>query len=83
VARARRRARTVVGAKPANKLLVKRGKAGLKEGLETAVVAAAGGAALKVAANAGRKVTEKGNSEEALALGGEGFRLFSGLVIVQ
>jgi hypothetical protein len=57
--RARRRARKVVGAKPAKKLLVKRGKAGLKEGLETAVVAAAGGAALKAAANVGRKVTEK------------------------
>jgi hypothetical protein len=46
---ARRRARKVVGAKPAKKLLVKRGQAGLKEGPETAAVAAAGGAALKVA----------------------------------
>ena len=58
--RARRRARKVVGAKPAKKMLVKRGKAGLKEGLETAAVAAAGGAALKVASKLGRKVTEKG-----------------------
>jgi hypothetical protein len=57
--RARRRARKVVGAKPAKKMLVKRGKAGLKEGLETAAVAAAGGAALKVASKLGRKVTEK------------------------
>jgi hypothetical protein len=57
--RARRRARKVVGAKPARKMLVKRGKAGLKEGLETAAVAAASGAALKVAGKVGRKVTEK------------------------
>lgn len=56
---ARRRARKVVGAKPAKKLLVKRGQAGLKEGLETAAVAAAGGAALKVAGKLGRKVTER------------------------
>ncbi|MBA3443245.1 MAG: hypothetical protein H0T58_00080 [Gemmatimonadales bacterium] len=56
---ARRRARKVVGAKPARKMLVKRGRAGLKEGLETAAVAAAGGAALKVASKLGRKVTEK------------------------
>lgn len=56
---ARRRARKVVGAKPAKKMLVKPGKAGLKEGLETAAVAAAGGAALKVAGKLGRKVTEK------------------------
>jgi hypothetical protein len=56
---ARRRARKLTGAKPAKKMLVKRGKAGLKEGLETAAVAAAGGAALKVASKLGRKVTEK------------------------
>lgn len=56
---ARRRARKVVGAKPARKMLVKRGRAGLKEGLETAAVAAAGGAALKVAGKLGRKVTDK------------------------
>jgi hypothetical protein len=56
---ARRRARKVVGAKPSKKVLVKRGQAGLKEGLETAAVAAAGGAALKVAGKLGRKVTER------------------------
>jgi hypothetical protein len=56
---ARRRARKLVGAKPAKKLLVKPGQAGLKEGLETAAVAAAGGAALKVASQLGRKVSEK------------------------
>jgi hypothetical protein len=69
---ARRRARKVVGAKPARKLLIKRGRAGLKEGLETAAVAAAGGAALKVAGKLGRKVSERvkeavetGNEDEA------------------
>jgi hypothetical protein len=56
---ARRRAQKVVGAKPSKKVLVKRGQAGLKEGLETAAVAAAGGAALKVASKLGRKVTER------------------------
>jgi hypothetical protein len=56
---ARRRARKLVGAKPSKKLLVKRGQAGLKEGLETAAVAAAGGAALKVAGKLGRKVSER------------------------
>ena len=56
---ARRRARKVVGAKPARKLLVKRGQAGVKEGLQTAAVATASGAALKVAGKVGRKVTEK------------------------
>ena len=56
---ARRRARKVVGVKPSKKMLVKRGQAGLKEGLETAAVAAAGGAALKVAGKLGRKVTER------------------------
>jgi hypothetical protein len=56
---ARRRARKVVGAKPAKKMLVKPRNAGLKEGLETAAVAAAGGAALKVAGKLGRKVTAK------------------------
>ncbi|HEV8454560.1 MAG TPA: hypothetical protein VGQ24_06695 [Gemmatimonadales bacterium] len=57
--RARRRARKLVGAKPAKKMLVRPGKAGLKEGLETAAVAAAGGAVLKAAGKLGRKVTEK------------------------
>ncbi len=56
---ARRRARKVVGVKPSRKLLVKPGKAGLKEGLETAAVAAAGGVALKAVGNLGRKVTER------------------------
>ena len=56
---ARRRARKVVGVKPSKKMLVKRGQAGLKEGLGTAAVAAAGGAALKVAGKLGRKVTER------------------------
>jgi hypothetical protein len=56
---ARRRARKVTGAKPAKKLLVTPAKAGLKEGLETAAVAAASGAALKVAGKLGRKVTAK------------------------
>lgn len=52
---ARRRARKVTGAKPAKSLLVKPGKATLKEGLETAVVAAASGAALKVAGKLGER----------------------------
>jgi hypothetical protein len=56
---ARRRARKVVGVKPSKKVLVKRGQAGLKEGLGTAAVAAASGAALKVAGKVGRKVTER------------------------
>ena len=47
--KARRRARKVVGAKPAKKLLVKRGKVGVKKGLETVAAAAASGAVLKVA----------------------------------
>ena len=57
--KARRRARKVVGVKPAKKMIVSRGKAGLKEGLETAAVAAVSGAALKVAGKVGQKVTEK------------------------
>jgi hypothetical protein len=56
---ARRRARKVTGAKPAKKLLVTPARAGVKEGLETAAVAAASGAALKVAGKLGRKVTAK------------------------
>jgi len=56
---ARRRARKVAGAKPARKMLVKRGSAGVKQGLETAAVAAAGGAALKVAGKLSRKVAER------------------------
>lgn len=58
-AKARRRARKVVGVKPSKKMLIKRGQAGLKEGLETAAVAAAGGAALKVASKLGRRVSER------------------------
>ncbi len=56
---ARRRARKVVGVKPSRKLLVKPGNAGLKEGLETAAVAAAGGAALKAVSKLGRKVSDR------------------------
>jgi len=56
---ARRRARKVVGAKPARKMLVKPGKVGVKKGLETAAAAAASGAALKVAGKLGRKVSER------------------------
>lgn len=56
---ARRRARKVVGVKPLKKLVVKPGKAGLKEGLETAAVAAAGGAALKAVGKLGRKVSAR------------------------
>jgi hypothetical protein len=56
---ARRRARKVVGVKPSKKLLVKPGKPGLKEGVETAAVAAAGGAALKAVGKLGRKVSER------------------------
>ena len=56
---ARRRAQKVTGAKPAKKLLVKPGNAGLKEGLETAAVAAASGAALKPVTKLGRKVSAK------------------------
>lgn len=54
-----RRARKLVGAKPAKKMLVKRGNVGVKKGLETAAVAVASGAALKVAGKVGRKVTER------------------------
>ena len=57
--RARRRARKMVGAKPAKKMLITRAKGGLKKGLETAAVAAASGAALKAASKLGRRVTEK------------------------
>ena len=57
--KARRRARQVVGAKPAKKMLVKPGRIGVKKGLETAAVAAASGAALKVAGKLGRKVSER------------------------
>jgi hypothetical protein len=57
--KARRRARKMVGAKPVKRIVVRRGKAGLKEGLETAAVAAASGAALKVATKLGQKVTDK------------------------
>ena len=55
---ARRRARKVAGAKPAKKMLVKRGKVGVK-GLEAAAVAAVSGTAVKVAGKLGRKVTER------------------------
>ncbi|HET6797537.1 MAG TPA: hypothetical protein VFH40_10295 [Gemmatimonadales bacterium] len=56
--KARRRARKVVGAKPV-KRIVRAGKTGLKEGLETAAVAAASTAALKVASKLGQKVTDR------------------------
>jgi hypothetical protein len=49
----------VVGVKPLKKLVVKPGKAGLKGGLETAAVAAAGGAALKAVGKLGRKVSAR------------------------
>jgi len=62
-----RRARKIVGAKPAKKMLVKSGKAGMKEALGTAAAAAASGAALKVAAKVGRKLTERVN--EAVGAG--------------
>ncbi|HEX6407362.1 MAG TPA: hypothetical protein VFZ90_09245 [Gemmatimonadales bacterium] len=58
-AKARRRARKIVGAKPSKKLLVKAGKVGVKETLGTAAAAAASGAALKVASKVGRKLTER------------------------
>ena len=58
-AKARRRARKVVGAKPSKKLLVKAAKVGVKETLGTAAAAAATGAALKVATKVGRKLTER------------------------
>lgn len=54
-----RRARKIVGAKPAKKMLVKSGKAGMKEALGTVAAAAASGAALKVASKVGRKLTER------------------------
>jgi len=54
-----RRARKLVGAKPAKKMLVKSGKGGAKEALGTAAAAAATGAALKVAGKVGRKLTER------------------------
>src|SRR6478609_3077009 len=62
-----RRARKIVGAKPAKKMLVKSGKAGMKEALGTAAAAAASGAALKVASKVGRKLTERVN--EAVGVG--------------
>jgi hypothetical protein len=68
---ARRRARKVVGAKPAKKMLVKPGKVGVKKGLETAAAAAASGAALKVASKLGRKVTERVG--EAVGVGTHGY----------
>ncbi len=57
--KARRRAQKIVGAKPARKMLVKPGKVGVKEGLETAAAAVATGAAAKLAGKVGRKVTER------------------------
>lgn len=56
---ARRRARKVVGVKPSKKLLVKPGNAGITEGLGTAAVAVAGGAALKAVGKLGRKVADR------------------------
>jgi hypothetical protein len=58
-AKARRRARKVVGAKPSKKLLVKAAKVGLKETLGTAAATAATGVALKAAGKVGRKITER------------------------
>jgi hypothetical protein len=57
--KARRRARKVVGAKPAKRMLVKAGRVGAKETLGTVAAAAASGAALKVAGKVGRKITER------------------------
>ena len=57
--RARRRARKLVGAKPAKKILVKPGKVGVKKGVEAAVLTAATGAAATVASKLGRKVSER------------------------
>ena len=57
--KARRRARKVVGAKPAKRMLVKAGKVGVKETLGTVAATAATGAALKVAGKVGRKITER------------------------
>ncbi len=65
--KARRRARKIVGARPSKKMLVKAGKAGVKEALGTAAAAAATGAALKVAGKVGRKITERVN--EAVGVG--------------
>jgi hypothetical protein len=62
-------ARRATGVKPSKKLVVKPGKAGLKEGLETAAVAAAGGAALKAVGKLGRKVADR--IEEAQEAGKE------------
>lgn len=57
--KARRRARKVVGARPAKRMLIKAGKVGKKETLGTIAAAAASGAALKVAGKVGRKITER------------------------
>jgi hypothetical protein len=57
--KARRRARKIVGAKPAKKMLVKAGQVGIKETLGTAAATAATGAALKVAGKVGRKISER------------------------
>ena len=57
--KARRRARKIVGAKPAKKVLVKAAQFGKKETLGTVAAAAASGAALKVAGKVGRKITER------------------------
>jgi hypothetical protein len=57
--KARRRARKIVGAKPAKKVLVKAAQVGKKETLGTVAAAAASGAALKVAGKVGRKITER------------------------
>ena len=75
--KARRRARKVVGAKPAKRMLVKAGKVGIKETLGTAAATAATGAALKVAGKVGRKITERvgeavGAGASSSTGGGEG-----------
>jgi hypothetical protein len=69
--KARRRARKVVGAKPAKKLLIKPGKVDVKKSLETVAAAAATGAALKVASKLGRKVTERVAETVGVGAGGQ------------
>jgi hypothetical protein len=69
--KARRLARKVVGVKPAKKVLVNPDKVGLKEGLETAAVAAVSGAALKAVEKIGRKVSTKLKNGQASEEGEE------------
>jgi hypothetical protein len=58
-AKARRRARKLVGVKPSKNVLVEAGKAGVKETLGTVAAAAASGAALKVATKVGKKISDR------------------------